>query len=106
MTRVDGPIRPKDLPALTPGDGYLRVATVPRMSGGYVRLIGDLDRASVDLARVEIRRLVAAHRAVVVDLAPLSFCDAAGIGLFLEVTEMAQSIGHMITFARPRPALS
>ena len=106
MTQLASRVRTTPIPASLPAGAQLRVATVPQRPEGYARLIGELDLASVEVVRANICRLIASNRDVVVDLAPLSFCDAAGIGLFLELTKIADSIGHTITFARPRPALS
>jgi anti-anti-sigma factor len=106
MTQLASRVRTTPLPASLPAGAQLRVATVPQRPEGYARLIGELDLASVEVVRANICRLIASNRDVVVDLAPLSFCDAAGIGLFLELTKIAHGIGHTITFARPRPEIS
>jgi anti-anti-sigma factor len=106
MIQLASRVRTTPLPASLRAEAQLRVATVPQRPEGYARLIGELDRASVEVARAKICRLIASNRDVVVDLAPLSFCDAAGIGLFLELTKIAHSMGQTITFARPRHALS
>jgi anti-anti-sigma factor len=68
-----------------------------------VLLVGELDLASLERARRTIDdALVSSEREVVVDLAPLSFCDAAGVGLFLELTLRARSRGRRLLFVRPQ----
>src|SRR2546429_508139 len=77
MTQLASRVRTTPIPASLPAGAQLRVATVPQRPEGYARLIGELDLASVEVVRANICRLIASNRDVVVDLAPLSFCDAA-----------------------------
>jgi anti-anti-sigma factor len=71
-----------------------------------LRLAGELDLATADQLREEIRTLVghgSALRVLVLDLAALEFLDATGLSALLEARRKLEASGATLTLRRPRP---
>jgi anti-anti-sigma factor len=71
-----------------------------------VHLRGELDIATADQAYAYLRDLVDSRQGpVMIDLADLTFCDAAGLGVLARAAAHARRLGHSLTLTAPRPAL-
>jgi len=71
-----------------------------------VQLRGELDIATADQAYAYLRDLVdSQHGPVTIDLADLTFCDAAGLGVLARAAAHARRSGHSLTLTAPRPSL-
>src|SRR4051794_9649214 len=72
-----------------------------------VRLVGELDMATVEQAHGEaIGVLDRTAGALVVDLSGLTFCDAAGIRLLLQLDGDTKGRGRTMVLLHPTPFLS
>jgi anti-sigma B factor antagonist len=65
-----------------------------------VRLRGELDLATADLAADRLRRLRARHATVVLDLDELEFIDASGLRMVLTAAQDARNDGWEFTITR------
>lgn len=71
-----------------------------------VRLRGELDIATADQAYAYLCDVVDSERGpVTMNLAGLTFCDAAGLGVLARVAGHARRSGRSVLLAAPRPAL-
>lgn len=67
---------------------------------------GELDIATADQAYAYLRDIVdRQRRPVLVNLAGLTFCDAAGLGVLARVAGHARRSGRALTLTAVRPAL-
>lgn len=71
-----------------------------------VQLRGELDIATADQAFAYLCDVVDSQQGpVTVDLADLTFCDAAGLGVLARVAGHARRSGHSVELAAARPSL-
>jgi anti-anti-sigma factor len=71
-----------------------------------VRLRGELDIATADQAFAYLCDVVDSQQGpVTVDLAGLTFCDAAGLGVLARVAGHARRSGHSVELAAASPSL-
>ncbi len=78
--------------------------TVENIGGrDVVRVVGELDVATVPELRDETRELMTAGRTVTYDLDGLSFIDSTGLNYFVQAAKVAQQDGFAFTVRRPRP---
>jgi anti-anti-sigma factor len=68
-----------------------------------VRVVGELDTATVDELREATRELAAEGRTVTYDLGGLSFIDSTGLNFFVQAHKAAQRDGFEFALRRPRP---
>ena len=76
------------------------VASSPRRA--LVRIVGDLDMATVDRLSAATRDLLTGGRHVVFDLAGVSFVDSSGLRYFLDLHQRAGSVGFSFALRRGR----
>jgi len=79
-----------------------------RHQGGVAVLTvsGELDLETGPTLESRVASLVAdGDRQIVLDLAPLGFCDARGISVLLRALDKAQDVGGWLRVARMRPHL-
>ena len=71
-----------------------------------VQVRGELDIATADQAYAYLRDVVDnQHGPVTMNLAGLTFCDAAGLGVLARVAARARRSGHSVMLAAARPSL-
>jgi anti-sigma B factor antagonist len=71
-----------------------------------VRVRGELDIATADQAYAYLRDVVDSQDGpVTMNLAELTFCDAAGLGVFARVAGYAQRSGRSLKLSAARPSL-
>lgn len=71
-----------------------------------VQVRGELDIATADQAYAYLRDVVDSQRgAVTMNLAGLTFCDAAGLGVLARVAGHARRSGHSLKLTAARPSL-
>lgn len=71
-----------------------------------VQVRGELDIATADQAYAYLRDVVDnQHGPVTMNLAGLTFCDAAGLGVLARVAARARRSGHSVKLTAARPAL-
>ena len=71
-----------------------------------VRFTGELDIATADQAYVYLRDVVDSQDGpVTMNLAELTFCDAAGLGVLARVAGYARRSGHSLKLTAARPSL-
>lgn len=71
-----------------------------------VRVCGELDIATADQAYAYLRDVVDSQPGpVTMDLAGLTFCDAAGLGVLARVAGHARRSGRSVTLAAARPSM-
>jgi anti-anti-sigma factor len=71
-----------------------------------VRMRGELDIATAGQAYTYLRDVVDSQRGpVTIDLADLTFCDAAGLGVLARVAGHARRSGRSLTLTAARPSL-
>jgi anti-anti-sigma factor len=71
-----------------------------------VRMRGELDIATADQAYAYLRDVVDSQDGpVTMNLAELSFCDAAGLGVLAKVAGYARRSGRPLELTEPRPSL-
>jgi anti-anti-sigma factor len=71
-----------------------------------VRMRGELDIATADQAYAYLRDVVDSQDGpVTMNLAELSFCDAAGLGVLAKVAGHARRSGRPLELTEPRPSL-
>jgi anti-sigma B factor antagonist len=88
--------------------GWLRAWPAQSALVAYVKVAGELDFDSAplltDVVGHVIRRPVFRYRRkLVVDLAKLSFCDAAGATALLAIRDRVRSAGGELTLRNPSP---
>ena len=72
-----------------------------------VRFIGELDMAAVEQAHDEATEVLdRTAGALVVDLSGLTFCDASGIRLLLQLDAETKGRGRTMVLLHPTPFLS
>jgi len=80
-----------------------------RTADGHVLVsaVGELDIATAAHADAYLRAVLdsAKKGKVTLDLADLTFCDAAGLGVLAKVAGYARRTGRSLRLASPRPAL-
>jgi anti-anti-sigma factor len=71
-----------------------------------VQVRGELDIATADQAYAYLRDVMD-HQdgSVIMNLADLTFCDAAGLGVLARVARHARRTGHSLKLTAARPAL-
>ncbi len=71
-----------------------------------VQVRGELDIATADQAYVYLRDVVDhQHGSVTMNLAGLTFCDAAGLGVLARIARHARRTGRSLKLTAARPAL-
>jgi anti-sigma B factor antagonist len=71
-----------------------------------VQVRGELDIATADQAYAYFRDVVDNQEGpVAIDLADLTFCDAAGLGVLARVAGHAKRSGRILTLTEARPSL-
>ena len=71
-----------------------------------VRVRGELDIATADQAYAYLRDVVDNQDGpVTMNLAELTFCDAAGLGVLARVARYARRTGHSLKLTAARPSL-
>jgi anti-anti-sigma factor len=71
-----------------------------------VQVRGELDIATADQAYAYLRDVVDHQQGpLMIDLAGLTFCDAAGLGVLARVAGHARRSGRLLTLTEVRPAL-
>ncbi len=71
-----------------------------------VRVRGELDIATADQAYAYLRDVVDSQQGpVTMNLAELTFCDAAGLGVLARVAGHARRTGHPVQLTAARPSL-
>src|SRR5258708_2371385 len=72
-----------------------------------VNVRGELDIATADRAHAFLRAVIDSDKKgkVVLNLADLTFCDAAGLGVLARVASHARRTGRSVRLMSPRPAL-
>ncbi|MBS2964865.1 STAS domain-containing protein [Actinocrinis puniceicyclus] len=84
----------------------LRVGVSAAGAHLLVRLDGELDIASSNLLARRLSGLLSReHPRIVVDLAGLKFCDAAGLGAFVKVSRLAAARGGWLRMSAARPRM-
>jgi anti-sigma B factor antagonist len=83
--------------------GYQRTADGHAM----VNVRGELDIASAEEAHAYLRRVVDGEKKgkITLDLADLTFCDAAGLGVLAKVASYARQTGRTLRVTAVRPSL-
>jgi anti-anti-sigma factor len=74
--------------------GFRAEASRNGNNSATVRLLGELDIASVGAARRALEQLDAGIEQIVLDLSHITFCDAAGIRFLLTAQEQARTTGR------------
>jgi anti-sigma B factor antagonist len=69
-------------------------------------LIGELDVAGVPLVRAGGTQLLTAGAGIVVDLARLTFIDAAGLGVLVELSNALRAGHHELTITQVSPRVA
>jgi anti-anti-sigma factor len=72
-----------------------------------VNVRGELDIATAERAHVYLRAVLDSDKKgkVILNLAELTFCDAAGLGVLAKVASHARLTGRSVRLTSPRPAL-
>lgn len=71
-----------------------------------VTMRGEIDIATADEARVYLMDVVDTEPlSAIVDVTDITFCDAAGLGVFAKVAQYARDAGRPIRLAGARPSL-
>jgi anti-anti-sigma factor len=71
-----------------------------------VQMRGELDIATADQAYAYLRDVADNQEGpVTIDLADLTFCDAAGLGVLARVSGHSRRSGHVLTLTGARPSL-
>jgi anti-anti-sigma factor len=79
---------------------------VTRDGEAMVRACGELDIATADQAYAYLRDVVDSQDGpITVDLAELTFCDAAGLGVLARVAGHARRSGRSLKLTAARPSL-
>ncbi len=72
-----------------------------------VQLSGELDLLTCPAVRDELLNVLrSSNRLLVIDLAGVTFCDACGLSLLIDVQRCARQRGVVLALARPRPCVS
>jgi anti-anti-sigma factor len=72
-----------------------------------VNLRGELDIATAERAHTYLRTVLDSDKKgkVILDLAELTFCDAAGLGVLAKLASHARQTGRSVRLVAPRPSL-
>jgi len=72
-----------------------------------VNICGELDIATAERAHAYLRAVIDSDKKgkVILNLAGLTFCDAAGLGVLAKVASHARRTGRSVRLTSPRPAL-
>jgi anti-anti-sigma factor len=83
--------------------GYRRTADGQAM----VTVVGELDIATAEQAHAYLRRVVDGEKKgkITLNLADLTFCDAAGLGVLAKVAGHARRTGRTLRVTAVRPSL-
>jgi anti-sigma B factor antagonist len=82
----------------------LSCARLPAVDGAVrLKLAGELDLVTADLARDAIRRAQADGRTVICDLSDVRFVDVSGLRVLLDATANARLTGRRLTIANCPP---
>jgi len=81
--------------------GALEIRVSGRGNDHVVALAGELDIA--DATRLRDQLVSGAHSTVTVDLADLSFIDAAGLSALVSARRVLTDAGHTLRLRHPRP---
>lgn len=88
-------------------DVPLLAVVVPDTTATDMRLIGELDLATLNVLSTLIEQQIATgHLDVHIDLSGLVFCDVRGLRGLLEARRRLASARGRLTFTAPRPLLS
>jgi anti-sigma B factor antagonist len=97
--------RPGESAPAQPG-GLLALSCGMATGKVIITFTGELDLASAEQAFAYVRDIIDRHHALVVlDLAPLSFCDAQGLGTLVRISKYAGKAGCALRLISPRPQL-
>lgn len=87
----------------------ITVSTTEPAIGGptTVHLSGELDMLTSTALNRRLRQALR-HSAdgLILDLSRMSFCDASGLGVLIDIQNRARSRGIALTLAAPRPSMS
>jgi anti-sigma B factor antagonist len=89
-----------------PDPPALRITAETDGGTTVLHVAGELDLASADLLRAEVRALLGRDTVLdelVLDLAELQFLDVMGLGALLETRRKLAARGARLTLRRPRP---
>lgn len=82
----------------------LRVSTAESGPTTVLRVAGELDLATADTLREQVRaRCGPQVQCLVLDLAGVDFVDVTGLAVFVEAQRLSRSHGGTIVLRRPRP---
>jgi anti-sigma B factor antagonist len=70
-----------------------------------LRLIGDIDAASVDALAGELDPLPGTDADVIIDLAEVTFIDSSGFRTLVEAHQRAEKVGRRVVMADPSVAV-
>jgi stage II sporulation protein AA (anti-sigma F factor antagonist) len=84
----------------------LRISAAAEGETTVLTLAGELDLATAELLREQVRSLLGRGsdvRHLVLDLSGLTFLDATGVGALLEAHRKLMVLGGALLLRRPRP---
>jgi anti-sigma B factor antagonist len=86
-------------------NGLSSTVTAPADGAACIILNGDLDLATRDWLRADVRRTLARYEPteLVIDLAEVKLLDSAGIGALVGAWKEANSAGCRLVLRNPRP---
>ena len=67
-----------------------------------LHVVGELDMLSADQLRTALNEALSTNSAVVVDMAGVTFCDASGLRVLLQVAESRNGAGPLTLFHAAR----
>ena len=80
------------------------ILKVERLPDG-VRLVGDVDAASIDALVAELDPLPGVNSDVIIDLAGVTFIDSSGLRTLVEAHQRAEQAGRRVLMADPSVAV-
>jgi anti-sigma B factor antagonist len=89
-------------------DNQLQLLYQPTADGqALVNVQGELDIATAGRAHAYLRAMLDTHKKgdLILNLADLTFCDAAGLGVLARLAGHARQTGRSVRLMAPRPAL-
>ncbi|MEV6286213.1 STAS domain-containing protein [Kribbella sp. NPDC051770] len=81
----------------------LTVSTEDRGTDVVATVSGELDFGTTNDLLAAGEPVVSAGRALILDLAGLSFCDSSGLGALVQLHRAADAAGGSLTLAAPQP---
>jgi anti-sigma B factor antagonist len=86
-------------------EGLLSYEVTGQGDGTVIHLRGELDLASAATLAASLRPFERGHRAVVVDLSGLLFCDSSGLTALIRFRNEAAEYGTHVSLRHPTPAV-